>query len=83
MNIMNVMHHSGIFHNDLSKDNIMLQFITYKPNVVYIGVCDWGEAIHMQEMTPSMYALSKARFHQCEENALVGGPPKKFVHNKP
>jgi hypothetical protein len=71
---MNVIHHYGIFHNDLSKDNIMLHFLTYKPNVVYISVCDWGEAVHMQEVIRSMYAFSKERFHQHEENALVGGP---------
>jgi RIO-like serine/threonine protein kinase len=43
INIMNEIHHCGILHNDLSKDNIMLHFLTYKPNVVYIGVCNWGE----------------------------------------
>ncbi len=31
------------FANDLFKDNIMLHFLTNKPNVMYIGVCDWGE----------------------------------------
>jgi len=40
INIMNVVHHCEILHNDLSKDNIMLHFSLDKPNVVYIGVCD-------------------------------------------
>ncbi len=31
-------------HKPLSKDNIMLHFPPNKLNVVYIGVCDWGEA---------------------------------------
>jgi hypothetical protein len=57
MNITNVIHHSRIFHNDLSKDNIMLHFLTYKPNVVYIGVCDRGESVCMQEVIPSRYAF--------------------------
>jgi hypothetical protein len=37
----------------------------------------------MQKVIPSMYAFSRARFHQCEENALVGGPKKKKFHGKP
>jgi RIO-like serine/threonine protein kinase len=40
INIMNGIHHCGILHNDLSKDNIMLIFLLDKLNVVYIGVCD-------------------------------------------
>jgi hypothetical protein len=42
-NIMNVVHHCEILHNGLSKDNSMLHFLANKPDVVYIGVCDWGE----------------------------------------
>jgi hypothetical protein len=38
--IMNVVHHCGILHNDLSKDNIMLHF---SPNELD-GMCNWGEA---------------------------------------
>jgi hypothetical protein len=37
-------------------------------------MCDWGEVVRMQEVTPSIYAFSRARSHQREENALVGGP---------
>ncbi len=58
INIMNVVYHHGIFH-DLSKDNIMLHFPTDKPNVVYIGVCNWGETRHLQEVTPSLYGSTK------------------------
>ncbi len=31
INIMNEVYHCGILHNNLSKDNIMLHFSTYKP----------------------------------------------------
>ncbi len=47
INIINVVHHFGILHNDLSKDNIMLHFPLNKPHVVYIGICDWGEVKHL------------------------------------
>jgi tRNA A-37 threonylcarbamoyl transferase component Bud32 len=57
MNIMNVVHRFGILHNDLSKDNIMLHFLTYKPDVMYIGVYDWSEARCMQEVNPSFYVF--------------------------
>jgi hypothetical protein len=40
INIMNVVHHSKILHNNLFKDNIMLHLPPNKPNVVYIGVYD-------------------------------------------
>jgi hypothetical protein len=41
MNIMNVVYHNRILHvNDLSKNNIMLHFLSNNPNVVYISVCD-------------------------------------------
>ncbi len=36
------MHHCGILHNDLFKDNIMLHFLVDKLDV-YIIVYDWGE----------------------------------------
>ncbi len=47
ISIMNVIQHCEILHNDLSKDNIMLHFLAFKPNVVYIGMCNWGEARHL------------------------------------
>ncbi len=59
INIMNAIHHCGILHNDLSKDNIMLHFPLDKLNVVYIGVCNWGEVGHLQEVLPSLYGFAK------------------------
>jgi hypothetical protein len=40
--------HNEILHYDLSKDNIMLHFPPNKLDVVYIGVCIWGETRHLQ-----------------------------------
>jgi serine/threonine protein kinase len=40
INITKAIHHCGILHNDLSKDNIMLHFPLDKLDVVYISVCD-------------------------------------------
>ncbi len=59
VNIMNVIHHNRILHDDLSKDHIMLHFPPNKLDVVYIGMCDWGEVKHMQEVTPTLYAFAK------------------------
>jgi hypothetical protein len=42
INIMNALHHSGILHNDLLKD-LMLHFSLDKLDVMYIGMCNWGE----------------------------------------
>jgi hypothetical protein len=33
--------------------------IFHLTNVMYIGVCDWCENKHMQEVTPSLYAFVK------------------------
>jgi len=35
----------------------MLHFLTYKLDVVYIGVYDWGEDECMQEVKPSFYVF--------------------------
>jgi serine/threonine protein kinase len=59
INIMNVIHHHGILHNDLSKNNIMLHLPINKPNVMYIGVCNWGETRHLWKVTPSFYGFTK------------------------
>jgi hypothetical protein len=40
INIMNVVHHCEILHNNLSKDNIMFHFPLDKLYVKYIGVCN-------------------------------------------
>jgi serine/threonine protein kinase len=47
INIMNVIHHFRILHNDLSKDNIMLHFPLDKLDVMYIVFCNWGEVVHL------------------------------------
>jgi hypothetical protein len=52
MNIMNVIHHAVRFCTMTLKDNIMLHFPCDKPNVVYIGVCNWGEVRCMQKVIP-------------------------------
>jgi hypothetical protein len=51
INIMNVVHHFGILHNDLSKDNIMLHFSLDKLNDEYITICNWGEVECLQKVT--------------------------------
>lgn len=37
----------------------MLHFSTNKPNVVYVGVSNWGEARHIQNVTLVLYAFVK------------------------
>jgi hypothetical protein len=66
---MNAIHHYEILHNDLSKNN-MLHFPTNKSNVVYIGLCDWGETRRMQKVTLCLYMFAK---EQQEESVLMGG----------
>jgi hypothetical protein len=53
INIMNVVHHCEILHNELSKDNIMLHFLVDKLDVVYISMCNWGETGRLQKVVPS------------------------------
>ncbi len=59
INIMNAIHHCGILHNNLSKDNIMLHFPLNKLDVVYIGMCNWGEVGRLQEVMSSLYGFAK------------------------
>jgi hypothetical protein len=71
---MNAIHHCGILHNNLSKDNIMLYFPTKKLDVVYISMCDWGEIGRLQE-TPSLYGFAKEQdATNAKKNAVVGCP---------
>jgi len=56
--------HSRILHNNLFEDNIILHFPLNKLNVVYIGMCDWGEVGRLQELMPSLYGFTK------EQNAI-------------
>ncbi len=57
INIMNVIHHFGILHNDVSKDNIMLHFPLDKLDVVYIGMCDWVKVRCLWEVITSLYGF--------------------------
>jgi hypothetical protein len=59
INIMHAIHHCGILHNNLSKNNIMLHLSIDKLNDMYIGVCDWGETRRLQVMTPSLYGFAE------------------------
>jgi hypothetical protein len=59
MNIKNVIHHNGILHDNLLKDNIMLHFLFNNPYVLYIDMCNWGEVRCLQEVISSLYGLSK------------------------
>ncbi len=44
-------------------------------NVVYIGMCDWGEAGHLQEVSPSLYGFVKEHdVINAKKNALVNCP---------
>jgi hypothetical protein len=71
---MQYVHHCGILHNDLSKNNIMLHFLTYKLDVVYIGVCDWGEAMCLQEVMPSLWGFAKEQ-DVTNTKKCIGGLP--------
>jgi hypothetical protein len=51
--------HNGILHNELSKDNIMLHFPLNNLDVMYIGVCNWGEVKHLQDVIPFLYHFAK------------------------
>jgi hypothetical protein len=55
--IMNVIQQSKTLHNDLSQNNIMLQFPLDNLLTIYIGVCDWGEARRLGEDKPSPYGF--------------------------
>ncbi len=59
INIINEVHHYGILHNNLSKNNNMLHLSIDKPDVMYIGVCNWGQTKRLQEVTPSLYGFAK------------------------
>jgi len=74
MNIMNVIHHAMRFCTMMSKDNIMLHFPLDKVDVVYIGVCDWGEGRCMQKVIPFLYAFAK------EEDAINA---RKYIDGWP
>lgn len=53
--IMNLVHKTGVLHNDLSPSNILLHFPTLRGTKICIGVCDWGMASRIVEQQPSRY----------------------------
>jgi len=52
----------------------MLHFLTYKLDVVYIGVCDWGEAMCLQEVMPSLWGFAKEQ-DVTNTKKCIGGLP--------
>ena len=55
MCIVNVVHKQDVLYNDLNPNNVMLHFPQDRPGAVFIGICDWGMAIWIQEEAPSNY----------------------------
>ncbi len=82
INIMNAIHHCGILHNNLSKDNIMLHFLANNLDVVYIGMCDWGEAGGLQKVTPSLYGFAKEQDAINTKKCRWVAPKLFFIYNK-
>jgi hypothetical protein len=52
----------------------MLYLLINKLDVVYIGMCDWGEAMHLQEVMPSLYGFAKEQ-DATNTKKCVGGLP--------
>jgi hypothetical protein len=52
----------------------MLHFSPNKLDVVYIGMCNWGEAERLQEVTPSLYGFAKEQ-KATNTKKWVGGLP--------
>jgi hypothetical protein len=83
INIMNAVHHCRILHNNLSKNNNMLHLSIDKLNVMYIGVCNWGEIGHLQEVTPSLYGFAKEQdATNTKKMHWWVAPELFFVYNK-
>ncbi len=76
---MNPVHHCGILHKQLVQEQHYVASFVDKLDVMYIGVCDWGETGRLQEVTPSLYGFAKEQdATNTKKNALVGCPKKKF-----
>jgi hypothetical protein len=54
----------------------MLHFLEDKPNVVYIGVCDWGEVAHLQEVMPWLYGFANEQNTTNAKKKCIGGLPQ-------
>ena len=55
MCIVDVVHKQDVLHNDLNPNNVMLHFLGDRLGAIFIGICDWGMAIWIQEEAPSNY----------------------------
>jgi hypothetical protein len=71
-------YHNRILHvNDLSK-NIMLDFLSNNPDVVYTSVCDWNDFEHLQKVTTFLYGFSKEQDAINTRKACSRVAPKIF-----
>jgi hypothetical protein len=74
VNIMNAIHHCGILHNNLFKENILF-FLVNKLDVVYKKMCDYGEVKCLQEVMRSLYGFAKEQnATNTKKKVLVGCP---------
>jgi hypothetical protein len=74
--------HNENLHYDLSKDNIMLHFPPKKLDVVYIGVCIWGEIRYLQQVTPFFNGFAKEQDVIKAKKQIGGCLRTFFVHGK-
>jgi serine/threonine protein kinase len=82
INIMNVIHHSRILHNDLSKDNIMLQILPNKLDVVYMGMCNWGEVGTCKRWYHHCMGLQRSKMPPMQKKCIGGLPHIYFCYNE-
>ena len=55
MCIVNIVHKHDVLHNDLNPNNVMLHFPQDREDVIFIGVCDWGMSMWVNEEASSNY----------------------------
>jgi serine/threonine protein kinase len=79
VNIVNVIHHFKILHNDLSKDNILLHFPLDKLDVVYIVVYNWGKIGRLQEVTLSYMGLPRSKMPSTQGKCAGGWPHNRLL----
>ncbi len=83
INIMNATHHCGIFHNNLSEDNIMLHFLGNKPNVMYIA-CAIGVKMGTYKRWHHHYmglqrSLQRSKMSPTQKKSICGLPHNCFL----
>jgi hypothetical protein len=49
-----------------------------KSDVVYIGMCDWDEVVHLQEVMTSLYGFTKEQDATNEKKSVLMGCPRIF-----